>query len=181
MKTITTVLILSASMAFAQHFINPDGPEPIKVKAPSEQNLKEEMKHERREREYQRAAAYAQLVYRRNGCRPTFAAETGRAAVDYGVPAGVLAALVFVESSCNPNAVSNRDGVGLCQVNTRVWHYSQTDLRNPNRNLRIGASILASYVHRFGLKEGLHHFNGLGNPTDSYSNKILTTAGILVS
>lgn len=181
MKTITTVLILSASMAFAQHFINPDGPEPIKVKAPTEQNLKEEMKHERREREYKRSTAAARLVYRRVGCRPTFAVETGRAAVDFGVSARVLAALVFVESSCNPNATSDRASVGLCQVNPLVWHYSNAELKNPNRNLRIGASILANYVHKFGLKEGLHHYNGLGAPEGEYSNKILTTAGISVS
>ena len=106
MKTITTVLILSASMAFAQHFINPDGPESIKVVAPTEQTLKEEMRHERLDRQYEHAATTARMVYRRVGCRPTFAVETGRAAVDYGIPARILAALVFVESSCNPNAVS---------------------------------------------------------------------------
>jgi hypothetical protein len=62
-----------------------------------------------------------------------------------------------------------------------VWHYSQEELKNPNRNLEIGASILASYVRRYGLKEGLHAYNGFGNRTDEYSTKVLTAAGILIS
>ena len=181
MKTVTSILILSALLAIAQRFVNPEMPKPIKVIAPTEQTLREEMRREQLEREYKRAAATAKAIYRRSGCRSTFAVETGRAAVDYGISPRVLAALVFVESSCNPNAVSGRASVGLCQVNPLVWHYTQAELKNPNRNLRIGASILASYVHRFGLKEGLHHFNGMGNPTDEYSSKVLIAAGIQVS
>jgi hypothetical protein len=45
----------------------------------------------------------------------------------------------------------------------------------------VGASILASYVHRYGLKEGLHRYNGLGNPSSEYSDKVLIVAGIRVS
>jgi len=183
MKTITTVLILSASMAFAQHYI-PDDPKPIKPiapTAPTEQTLKEGMYLEQLNERYAYAADTARMVYRRNHCRSDFAIETGRAAVDYGVSARVLAALVFVESSCNPNAVSNRDSVGLCQINPLVHKFSQTELKNPNRNLRIGAAILAEYVQKFGLKEGLHHYNGLGAPEGEYSNKVLTAAGIQVS
>ena len=151
----------------------------IKVAAPTEQSVKEEMHREQREKQYLKAAAVARMVYRRNHCRATFADATGQAAVDYGVSPRILAALVFVESSCNPNAVSGRDSVGLAQINPRIWKFSKVELVDPRRNLRIGASILASYIHRYGLKEGLHAYNGFGNPTDSYANKVLTAAGLI--
>jgi soluble lytic murein transglycosylase-like protein len=181
MKTAAKILILSASMAFAQHFINLDAPKPIQVKAPTEQSIREELKREQRLRQYKSASIAASKVYRKNGCKPGLAEITGRIAVEQGISARVLAALVFVESSCNPNVVSRRDGVGLTQVNSKVWHYSQVELKNPNRNLEIGASILASYVRRYGLKEGLHAYNGFGNHTNSYAEKVLIAAGIQAS
>ena len=177
MKTVANILILSALMAFAQRFINLQAPKPIQVKAPTEQSIREDMRHEQQLRQYKSASIAASKVYRKNGCKSGLAEITGRIAVEQGISARVLAALVFVESSCNPNAVSRRDGVGLTQVNSKVWHYSQAELKNPNRNLEIGASILASYVRRYGLKEGLHHYNGMGNITNYYSRKVLKVAG----
>jgi soluble lytic murein transglycosylase-like protein len=179
MKTVAKILILSASMAFAQRFINPEVPKTIQVKAPTEQSIREDMRHEQRLRQYKSASIAASKVYSKNGCKPGLADITGQIAVEQGVSARVLAALVFIESSCNPNAVSHRDGVGLTQVNSKVWHYSLAELKNPNRNLEIGASILASYVRRYGLKEGLHAYNGFGNHSDEYSNKVLTAAGLM--
>ena len=181
MKTVAKILILSASMALAQHFVNSESPKPIQIKAPTEQSIREELKREQRLRQYKSASIAASKVYRKNGCKAGLADITGQIAVEEGISARVLAALVFVESSCNPNAISHRDGIGLTQVNSKVWHYSQEELKNPNRNLEIGASILASYVRRYGLKEGLHAYNGFGNHTDEYSTKVLTAAGILVS
>src|SRR5690242_7233211 len=98
----------------------PDAPEPILVSAPTEASIKEEVKIERRAKEYQKARRIAEQVYRRNGCRATYAEGTGRAAVDFGLSPRVLAALVFVESSCRPAAVSGRNSIGLLQVNPAV-------------------------------------------------------------
>lgn len=162
-------------------FTVPNAPKHISVVVPTEQNIKQEMRREQREKQYKRAAAVAGVVYRKNGCRATYAELTGRIAVDYGISPRILAGLVFVESSCNPNAISGRKSVGLTQVNPLIWKASLDDLKNPEHNLRIGASILASYTHKFGLKEGLHHYNGLGDKSDFYSNKVLTAAGIQVS
>lgn len=185
MKNIVIVMALTAAfvMLGLQYGVldAPDAPESIHVTAPTEQTIREDLRNEQLQRQYKNASLAASKVYKRSGCKSNLADATGRIAVEAGVSARVLAALVFVESSCNPNAVSRRDGVGLTQVNTRVWHYTQVELKNPERNLRIGASILASYVHRYGLKEGLHHYNGLGNATSEYSDKVLTVAGIQVS
>lgn len=153
-------------------------PPPIKVIAPTEQSIKEDIRRERLEKQYHKAAIAARAVYRRVGCRQTFSDSTGRVAVDFGISPRILAALVFIESSCNPSAGYRQASVGLTAVNTTVWKYSKQELLNPNRNLEIGASILAPYIHKYGLIEGLHHYNGMKDPTDSYSTKVLTAAGI---
>lgn len=179
-----TVIATALSVAFIwlglQYGIldAPDAPETISVNLPTEASIKEEVKLERRIKEYQKARRIAAQVYTRNGCRATYAEATGRIAVDYGLSPRVLAALVFVESSCNPNAMSD-SSVGLTQVNAKVWHYGRKQLRDPETNLRIGASILASNVRRFGLVKGLHAYNGFGDETDFYSTKVLTSAGLL--
>ena len=67
MKTITKILILSASMAFAQHFVNSESPKPIQIKAPTEQSIREELKREQRLRQYKSASIAASKVYRKNG------------------------------------------------------------------------------------------------------------------
>jgi soluble lytic murein transglycosylase-like protein len=181
MKTVAKILILSASMALAQHFINLEAPKPIRVKAPTEQSIREEMKREQKQKLYNRATLVASQVYRRNGCKDAYADATAHAAIDNGLSPRLLAGLVYVESSCNPAAASNEYSIGLAQINMRIWKYSKTELCDPRRNLYIGASILASYVQRFGMTEGLRHYNGLGNPTSEYAKKVLTAAGISVS
>lgn len=156
-------------------------PAPILVVPSTEQSIREEIKREQKEKAYQQASKIAAQVYRRLGCRPTYADGTGRAAVDFGIPTRVLAGLVFVESSCRSTAVSGKDSVGLTQINPRVWKYSQAELRDPDKNLKIGARILSAYIKKYGLVGGLHAYNGWGNPTEEYSTKVLTAAGILVS
>jgi|SRR5579859_440906 len=179
-----TVIATALSVAFIwlglQYGIldAPAPPEPISVSNPTEASIKEEVKIERRAKAYQTASRIAAQVYRRNGCRSTYAEATGRVAVDYGLSPRVLAALVFVESSCNPNAMSD-SSVGLTQVNAKVWKHSRKELKNPEINLRIGAEILAADVHKYGLVKGLHAYNGFGDETNFYSTKILTAAGLV--
>lgn len=40
-----------------------------------------------------------------------------------------------------------------------------------------GSKILAGYVRRYGLREGLHAYNGFGDPTSAYPDKVLLVAG----
>ena len=159
-------------------FLNLNPPCPIRVYELTEGNIKEQVRQEHLKKAYARAARIAAFVYRQNGCRTTFAALTGKYAVDLGISPRILAALVFVESSCNPNVVSTRASVGLTQVNEKVWKYSWKTLKDPDRNLKIGATILAKYVHLYGLVEGLHHYNGLGNPTNEYAERVFDAAGL---
>ena len=160
--------------------LNVEPPSAIRAQVPTEANIKEQLRQERLEKQYKRAARIAAVIYKANGCRTTYADLTGRFAVDYGINPRILAALVYVESSCRPNAVSGRDSVGLTQVNPRVWKYSRKALLDPENNMKIGAGILAGYVRQFGLIEGLHHYNGMGDVTEGYAQRIFDAAGMSI-
>jgi soluble lytic murein transglycosylase-like protein len=159
----------------------PPAPVPVSVRPITEAQIKEDVKHEQDRKKVQRAIASARQAYRRLGCRADYSAETGRISIEFGLSPRLLAALVFVESSCNPLAKDGHGSIGLTQVNSKVWGHKK-DLTNPQVNLRIGASILVSYVRRFGLVEGLHHYNGYSDQhAHTYVNKVLTAAGLVVS
>jgi soluble lytic murein transglycosylase-like protein len=125
---------------------------------------------------YSVAQEQAARVMVANGCPTTYAALAGREAVNNGLSPRVVAAVMFVESSCNPDAVSPAGAIGLLQINKHVWPHSMIDLRSPETNTQIGTRILASYVRAHGLREGLHRFNGLGENSDVYSTRVLIAA-----
>jgi len=159
---------------------NPNAPAPISVQAMTEKSIKKEAKYERKLRAYHRATVAARNTYRRLGCNPQYADLTGQIAVDFELSPRLLAGVVFVESSCRPSVVSERGSVGLTGVNARVWHYTRAELKNPRRNLEAGARILSAYIRMFGVVEGLHRYNGLGNHTNSYAAKVYTAAGFKI-
>ena len=131
---------------------------------------------ERREKQYAEAVRQVRQVFRANGCSDRYADPVGRAAVDSHLPARIVGSLVYVESSCNPKAISPAGAVGILQINPRVWRHSRSELQDPETNIRIGTAILHRYVKESGLREGLHRYNGLGDPSDEYSNRILELA-----
>lgn len=123
------------------------------------------------------ATKQAVRVFRHHGCNSEFAGLVGEASVETGLPASILAALIYVESTCRSSVISPRDAVGLCQVNPKIWHLTNHQLKDPAFNVRVGSHILATYVKRYGLKEGLHAYNGFGDQTDTYSTKVFEAAG----
>jgi soluble lytic murein transglycosylase-like protein len=125
--------------------------------------------------EYGRAGEIAARVLVANGCRDTYAPQIGRAAVDNRISPRLIGGIVFVESSCNPDAVSTANAIGLMQINGRVWPHSLRDLRDPDTNTQIGTKILADYVRTYGLREGLRHYNGLGDD-GTYGTKVIYAA-----
>ena len=73
--------------------------------------------------------------------------------------------------------MSSKDAVGPTQVNWRVWRqYPRQQLLDTDTNVRAGSKILAGYVRRYGLREGLHAYNGFGDPTSAYPDKVLLVA-----
>jgi soluble lytic murein transglycosylase-like protein len=92
------------------------------------------------------------------------------AGTTYGVPPGLLWAIAKVESNFNPAAIGyNRDGsydYGVMQINSRwadqlglqVWN----TLNDPCTNVKVGASILADCLGRYGYTwEGIGCYNAI--------------------
>lgn len=140
--------------------------------------IKSQLLEERHQKQYLAAVKIVARVFRVNGCSDTYSGLTAKIAMEEGVNPRLLAGLIFVESSCNPQAVSPCGAVGLTQVEPKVWKISRHELFDPERNLRIGTHILAGYIRHHGVVEGLHHYNGLGNPTEEYAMRVLAAAGM---
>lgn len=148
-------------------------PGPIVVHAISSAQIETSVRQEEKLAAYARATRIARRTLRVNGCSGRYSDYVGRAAVDNGIPPQILAAVVVVESSCRADAVSSEGAIGLVQVSPRTWHFSHRVLRDPYMNLQIGARILRRYVRAYGLRGGLHAYNGWGDPTDSYATRVL--------
>ncbi len=130
------------------------------------------------------------LVFGKNpacaGADTTLVVEVAEEAVKAGLSPRILAATVSVESGCNQWAVSRSGAVGYMQVVPKVWK-AQYDLAgrynlfNGRDNLRVGASILADSIRRYGVAGGIRRYNGTGTGCDAcdagYVDKIEAAAG----
>lgn len=156
-------------------------PDAIRVIAPTPESLTAQFQSEQKQAAYDEAEEVAARVFKKHGCSDEFAEFAGHNAVDFHVPARIVSALIIVESSCRPHVVSSEGAVGLMQVVPHVWHVSAEELKNPEVNIRKGTQILSAYVRAHGLREGLHHYNGMGVGCDScdgqYGSKVLLVAG----
>lgn len=113
-------------------------------------------------------------LYARYGCPDYLAEVTSQKARDAGVEAKLVAAMVIVESSCNPDATSSMGACGLMQILKPVW--SRTfpgPLYNPEYNLFAGTNILARYLKQYGLREGIKRYCGTGPDAEAYLKKVL--------
>ena len=78
----------------------------------------------------------------------------------FDLPAELVASMINVESSFNPNAKSNKDAIGLMQVKLSTAEYlidyynlnetiSKTDLFTPNINIRFGCMYFKYLLNKF--------------------------------
>ena len=75
----------------------------------------------------------------------------------------LVASLIRQESAFNPNAVSNKNAVGLMQLlpkvgkgvakQEKIKHFSPTQLFTPSMNLQLGTRYFRSMVDKFGAFE----------------------------
>jgi hypothetical protein len=131
----------------------------------------------------------AKVFGRTQGCADADAElieSTARAAIDAGLDPAILAATIGVESGCNPFAISGRGAVGLTQVVPHIWKETYNfeltyNLLNPKDNLHVGAAILSNLINQYGVLNGLHRYNGLGQDCPScdagYADKITRLVG----
>jgi hypothetical protein len=153
-------------------------PPSFTIRALTPEEIKAEVVASRHQKQLAAAVKTVISVFRQNHCGTQYAPVVAQAAIAEGLSPRLVAGLIFVESSCNARAYDHRGSHGLMQVNRYTWDRTVAELENPKINLALGTHILAGYIHRYGLMEGLHHYNGLGNPSQEYAERVLAAAGI---
>jgi soluble lytic murein transglycosylase-like protein len=131
---------------------------------------------------YRQAFFDAAKIYGKAGCgNITLAEMTAENSLKTGVPANLIAAIVSVESSCNPLAISKKGAVGLMQINvdvqSKAYDFSLINLFNSRQSMEIGTKILAGMIKQYGMKSGIQHYDGVGEEADAYVIKVLALAG----
>lgn len=106
---------------------------------------------------------------------PVISAQIMRSAADYRLPAPVIAAVIWTESTFDVAATNGRDH-GLMGVREQVWRgeLDGHDLFDAGDNIRAGCYILNKYVQQYGsVKAALKHYNG---GSDKYALRVLDRA-----
>lgn len=179
--------ILTISMALglllAQAMYEP-GPKPARImaSAQNQDSIQTEFRRETRLKRFEAEVVVARTVYRRHGCSGSLAELTAVNAINRGLPSRLVAAAVVVESTCRAQVVSGEGAVGLMQISPLVWHVPKWRLKDPAFNISKGTEILANFVRSYGIREGLHHYNGMGVGCSAcdqgYADKVLGVAGM---
>ncbi|WP_332670301.1 transglycosylase SLT domain-containing protein [Aromatoleum sp.] len=98
-----------------------------------------------------------------------------------GIDPLLIVAMMAIESSFNPVAVSSMGAQGLMQVIPRYHMDKIGDVRgrnplfDPQINVRVGTQVLAEGLRRFGsLQAALQYYGGArSDPQARYANKVL--------
>lgn len=130
---------------------------------------------------FRKAFFDAARIYGKSGCGDMKLAEmTAENSIRNQVPANMIAAIVSVESSCNPLAISGKGAVGLTQINVKVqasaYDFAQVNLFNPEQNMDTGTKIMASMIKTYG-RSWVSHYDGIGPDADAYALKVQVLAG----
>ena len=177
----TTVILMALGLILGQA-MNEPGPKPARVIsiAQTTDSVRQELRRETRQKLFQAEVRVAKFIYRHHGCTGSLAELTAQNAIDRGLPTRLVAAVVVVESTCRPLVVSTEGAVGLMQISPTAWHIPKWRLKDPAFNLSKGTEILARFVRPYGIREGLHHYNGMGIGCSAcdvgYADKVLAVA-----
>ena len=89
-----------------------------------------------------------------------------------GIDPNLVKAVISVESSWKPSALSSKGAIGLMQVHHPTWkgRWTKQELRDPERNLYAGIDILKGYMKESRtLEEALHKYSG---GASGYADKV---------
>jgi len=96
-----------------------------------------------------------------------WSAQIDQAAATYGIPAGLIKAVMKLESGGDPEAAGAAGVWGPMQVNSDAWGYGPWST-DPTANIMKGAEILSSYYQQYGnWRDALRHYHGIGS--DGYT------------
>jgi soluble lytic murein transglycosylase-like protein len=153
---------------------------PVPVHAISTVDIKTGLGLELKQKEIERVAIQSARLYKFYGCSSELAYPTAQYAVMYNAPVKLATAMVIVESSCNPYAISKAGAVGLTQVMPKLYHVSRKSYFDRDANLKIGIRILAELIHRYGVEEGTAYYFGVTPGSDAgwdYAYRVMRVAG----
>jgi soluble lytic murein transglycosylase-like protein len=136
-------------------------------------------------RAYDSALQVLKQTQRPQAEQERYASAIARNAVEKGLSAAVVSAIVVVESSGNPLTVSPSGDLGLMQVNARIhgrlFDFEKLNLLNPEENIDVGTSILKTMSDRHGNEKAIQAYNGLLPEKREYSvrvHAVLARAGL---
>lgn len=115
-----------------------------------------------------------------------------KAADNTGLDPALLAALVFVESGGDQDAISNQGAVGLMQIMPNEAtdfqcpngpcfedRPSTEELLDPSFNIEYGSNHLLGLVNEFGLRDGLFYYGPVGVGYEGYADIVLGYASMV--
>jgi soluble lytic murein transglycosylase-like protein len=91
----------------------------------------------------------------------------------------LVAAIIIVESSGNPLAISESKSVGIMQIHVPTWKdivdFREKNPFDPEVNIDIGTTILARYLKQYkDVESALLAYEGSHDPVESgYLNKVM--------
>lgn len=117
----------------------------------------------------------------------------------YNIPYEYLLALIQIESSFNTDVISNKDCIGLTQINHEIWVGDDSNKYNlvknniletkeqlyyPTKNIEAGAFILSYYISK-GIdknknnliKYGVKRYHGVGKKSIKHYDKFENALG----
>ena len=177
---VSASIIVSAGLLAAQ-FLNMPVEAPAVKPALGEAEVLRMRNAERKRESDLRDRVAAENILSPYDCGEEVAASVVAVAATVHVSPRILAGTIVVESSCNAAVVSKDGAVGLMQVDRHTWmQYSQDELMQPDRNIQIGAHILAASIERTGsTREGLKRYFGVtagSTASDKYADRIMAIA-----
>ena len=85
-------------------------------------------------------------------------------ALKHNLSPRLIASIMIVESRGNPFAISDKNAVGIMQIHLPTWGQTADregiNLFKVEDNIDFGARILKTYVHQFGVWQGVKRYNG---------------------
>lgn len=117
------------------------------------------------------AAISAAIGHDRKKIQPVVS-EIKKSAVDHGVPATLLAALIQRESSFRQSAVSKSGAIGLSQIMPKIWGRHCKSITTISGNVDCGAKVLSIYYQETGSWEKALAFYNVGPGNYSKSQRM---------
>src|SRR5208283_1361572 len=152
----------------------------VPVRLLTEASVQAEWKFEQKQKAIDRAARISARLYRSYGCPVSLAWPTAVNAMENRLSVRLVTAVVIVESTCRPYAVSEKGATGLMQIMPKMHHVSKSALMNQDYNLKVGTQFLAYLIRMYGIEEGLANYFGISpgsNAAWDYSFRVMEVAG----